>query len=167
NETASTLPETYLGDNAVSLIIQKQSGTNTVEVVDRVKKRLGEILPLLPADIQAEVIRDQSRFIKNSIDEVKTHLLLAAVLVSLTVLLVIFIPIPFTEATLRRFFNSLGIVVVLSVLMSLFLSSTMTPMLCSRFLKAEEGHASSKARFVWRTVPGSYRLILGWSLRHR
>src|SRR5262249_42671204 len=86
-ETAEQSGEGYAGDNAVSLIIQKQSGTNTVQVVDRVKKRLSELQPLLPADIRTEVIRDQSRFIKNSIDEVKLHLLLAAVLVSLTILL--------------------------------------------------------------------------------
>ncbi|HWA98150.1 MAG TPA: efflux RND transporter permease subunit, partial [Pirellulales bacterium] len=46
------------GDNAVSLIVQKQSGTNTVQVVDRVKARLKEIGELLPADIGIEVIRD-------------------------------------------------------------------------------------------------------------
>ena len=49
----------------------------------RCKARLAEIQPTLPADIRVEVIRDQSRFIKNSIEEVKFHLLLAAVLVSL------------------------------------------------------------------------------------
>ncbi|MCE9564311.1 MAG: efflux RND transporter permease subunit [Planctomycetes bacterium] len=74
------------GDNAVSLIVQKQSGENTVEVVDRVLKRLGEIRSALPDDIQAEVIRDQSRFIRKSIDEVKMHLVLAAGLVILTIL---------------------------------------------------------------------------------
>ncbi len=74
------------GDNAVSLIVQKQSGENTVEVVDRVRSRLGDILPALPDDIQAEVIRDQSRFIRKSIDEVKLHLVLAALLVVGTIL---------------------------------------------------------------------------------
>lgn len=75
------------GDPAVSLIVQKQSGTNTVAVVERVKHRLEEIRQLLPADIEVEIIRDQSRFIENSIHEVQVHLLLAAVLVSLTILL--------------------------------------------------------------------------------
>jgi uncharacterized protein YcbK (DUF882 family) len=75
------------GDLAVSLIVQKQSGTNTVAVVERVKHRLEEIRDILPDDIDVQIIRDQSRFIENSIHEVQTHLLLAAVLVSLTILL--------------------------------------------------------------------------------
>ena len=75
------------GDLAVSLIVQKQSGTNTVAVVERVKHRLEEIRDILPDDIDVQIIRDQSRFIENSIHEVQTHMLLAAVLVSLTILL--------------------------------------------------------------------------------
>src|SRR3954469_12466819 len=77
------------GRNAVSLVVQKQSGTNTVKVVDDLKERLAEIMPALPPDIETEVIRDNSRFIKKSIEEVKFHLLLAAVLVSATILLFI------------------------------------------------------------------------------
>src|SRR5262249_16734847 len=74
-------------DDAVSLIVQKQSGAKTVRVADTVMKRLEELKALLPPDLRTEVIRDQSRFIKNSIKEVQVHLVLAAVLVSLTVLL--------------------------------------------------------------------------------
>ncbi len=70
------------GDQAVSLVIQKQSGGNTVAVADAVKARLEQLLPTLPADIRVEVIRDQSKFIKGSIDEVKFHLVLAAFLVA-------------------------------------------------------------------------------------
>src|SRR5262245_3443968 len=77
------------GANAVSLVVQKQSGTNTVQVVDTVLKRLHEIEETLPPDIHTEVIRDQSRFIRHSIEEVKLHLLMAAGLVSLTILLFI------------------------------------------------------------------------------
>ncbi|MEO2090946.1 MAG: efflux RND transporter permease subunit, partial [Gemmataceae bacterium] len=77
------------GDVAVSLIVQKQSGGNTVKVADEVKERLAVIAPTLPPDIRVEVIRDQSKFIKGSIDEVKFHLLLAAGLVSAVLLLFI------------------------------------------------------------------------------
>lgn len=75
------------GENAVQLIVKKQSGTNTVEVVDRVKARLRELKSVLPPDIRTEVIIDQSRFIKRSIEEIKFHLLLGAILVALTVLI--------------------------------------------------------------------------------
>jgi len=77
------------GEKAVSLIVQKQSGRNTVTVVKAVKARLAQIAPTLPPDIRTMIIRDQSRFIESSIEEVKFHLLLAAILVSLTILLFI------------------------------------------------------------------------------
>jgi len=75
--------------NAVSLIVQKQAGDNTVEVVDRVKQRLERLQSTLPPDIKTFVVRDQSRFIKRSIEEVKFHLVIAATLVGLTILLFI------------------------------------------------------------------------------
>ncbi|MBI4523801.1 MAG: efflux RND transporter permease subunit, partial [Deltaproteobacteria bacterium] len=73
------------GENALQLIVRKQSGTNTVEVVDRVKARLEALKPVLPRDVRSEVIIDQSRFIKASFEEVKFHLILGAILVALTV----------------------------------------------------------------------------------
>ncbi len=73
------------GENAVSLLIRKQSGTNTVAVVDRVKARLAEIQKGLPQDIRFEVVRDLSRFIKRSSHEVQDHLLLGGLLASLIV----------------------------------------------------------------------------------
>ena len=75
------------GENAVQLIVKKQSGTNTVDVVDRVRARLQQLRSVLPADIRTEVIVDQSRFIKASYEEVKFHLILGAILVALTVFL--------------------------------------------------------------------------------
>jgi len=73
------------GRNAVSLVIRKQSGTNTVEVVDRLKARLEEIRRGLPQDIRFDVVRDLSRFIKRSMHEVQDHLLLGGLLASLIV----------------------------------------------------------------------------------
>jgi HAE1 family hydrophobic/amphiphilic exporter-1 len=73
------------GQNAVSLVIRKQSGTNTVAVVAAVKAKLAEIRPGLPQDIRFEVVRDLSRFITRSFDEVKDHLLLGGLLASLIV----------------------------------------------------------------------------------
>ena len=73
--------------SAVLLVIRKQSGTNTVDVVDRVLAKLNDLRPTLPPDIQYEVARDQARFIRLSIAEVKQHLVLGAILVAITVLL--------------------------------------------------------------------------------
>src|SRR5262245_21376155 len=54
------------GQNAVSLLIRKQSGTNTVAVVDAVKARLVEIQRGLSQDSSFELVRDLSRFIRLS-----------------------------------------------------------------------------------------------------
>src|SRR6185312_8867917 len=72
-----------------SLFVQRQSGTNTVAIADAVMARLAKITRALPPDIQIEIIQDQSRFIRESMAEVKFHLLLAAMLVSGTILLFI------------------------------------------------------------------------------
>ncbi len=73
------------GKNAVSMLIRKQSGTNTVRVVDRVKAKIAEIRGSLPQDVTIDVIRDQSRFIKGAVAAVQEHLILGAILASLVV----------------------------------------------------------------------------------
>ncbi len=77
------------GENAVSLIVQKQSGANTVTVVETVKKRLEELQEILPKDIKTFVVKDQSVFIVRSFEEVQLHLVIAAVLVAITIMLFI------------------------------------------------------------------------------
>ena len=240
------------GQSAVSVDVQKQSGTNVVQVTDAVKKKLARIQATLPTDIKLELIRDQSRFVKKSIEEVKFHLLLAAVLVSLTILLfirdwrttliatlaiptsivptfafmyymgftlnnitmlglilaigividdavvvhenifrlmeeqgldgmtaarrgtreialpvlatslslvVIFMPLAFMGGVVGRFFSSFGMTVACAILLSLFVSFTLTPMLCSRFLVLEPnkpGHGGSKSGFIYRHIDSMY-----------
>ncbi|HXI10903.1 MAG TPA: efflux RND transporter permease subunit, partial [Thermodesulfobacteriota bacterium] len=77
------------GNNAVSLLIRKQSGTNTVQVVDKVKEKLKEIKATLPSDIRIEIVKDQSKFIKKSVSQVEEHLILGSILASLIILLFI------------------------------------------------------------------------------
>ena len=249
------------GQTAVSLFVQKQSGTNTVTVADAVLARLAEVQAGLPPDVKIEVIQDQSRFIRDSLEEVKFHLLLAAVLVGGTILLfirdwrttviatlaiptsivptflfmsymgftlnnitmlalilaigividdavvvhenifrymeeggldaktaaskgtseialpvlatslslvVIFVPVAFMGGMVGRFFQSFGLTVAFAVVMSLFVSFTLTPMLCAHFLKlAPGGHSGTKSGFVYRSVDGLYGRALRWALRHR
>lgn len=75
----------YDGKNAVSLVIRKQSGTNTVATVDAVQERLAAIRPLLPAGVEALVTRDQSDFVKASVHEVEQHLILGSLFASIIV----------------------------------------------------------------------------------
>ena len=252
------------GVNTVSLVVLKQSGTNTVEVIRGVKARLALLAEDLPKDLNIEVVRDQSRFIERSLDEVSFHLLLGAVLVALTVffflhdwrgtliatlaipvsiiatftllrmmgytlnnftmlglvfavgivvddaivvienihrtleekglepkdaamvatreialavlattlsLVVIFLPIPFMEGRTGRFFASYGVTVTFAILVSMFVSFTLTPMLCSRMLRHTENPKLRLKRAeggrLMRGITSWYDRLLGWSLRHR
>ncbi len=74
------------GNNAVSLLVRKQSGTNTVQVVDRIREKLEEIKAFLPQDVKIGIVRDQSKFIRRAISEVNDHLVLGGVFASLIVL---------------------------------------------------------------------------------
>src|SRR4051812_25756262 len=74
------------GENAISMQIRKQSGTNTVTVVDRVLARLSQIQTTLPSDINVKATRDQSRFIRKSFDEIQHHLIYGGLLAALVVL---------------------------------------------------------------------------------
>jgi len=77
------------GNNAISMLIRKQSGTNTVRVVDSVKEKLKEIKATLPPDVRIEIVKDQSKFIKKSVSQVEEHLILGSILASLIILLFI------------------------------------------------------------------------------
>ncbi len=77
------------GKQAVTLDVRRQSGTNTVRIVDAVKKRLEQIQKALPAGIALRIIRDQSVFINASIASLEEHLLFGSLLASLVVLLFI------------------------------------------------------------------------------
>src|SRR5262249_15967574 len=79
-----------------------------------------------------------------------------------------------------RFFSSFGLTVAFAVCMSLFVSFTLTPMLCSRFLKLEPKKvesadetvagsisAKSKSGWIYRLVDASYGLSLRFAMRHR
>jgi hydrophobic/amphiphilic exporter-1 (mainly G- bacteria), HAE1 family len=251
------------GDNAVSLFVRKQSGTNTVQVVDNIVARLAELRASLPVDIQTDLIQDQSRFIRKSMEEVRFHLVLAAILVSLTILLfirdwrttliatlaiptsivpvflfmkymgftldnvtmlglilaigivlddavvvnenifrrmeedgmdpmtaasvgtkeiglavmatslsllVIFVPLGFMGGIAGRFFRSFGLTIAFTIFMSLVVSFTLTPMLCSRLLKVKpkvEGRGTSKSGRFYRAMDWLYGRGLRWSIAHR
>ena len=73
------------GVPSVTLQMRRQSGTNTVEVVDAVLRRLEQIKPTLPPGYDVRVVRDSSEYIKASIATVKEHLVLGAIFAALVV----------------------------------------------------------------------------------
>ena len=77
------------GVPSVGLQVRKQSGTNTVEVVDRVLAKLDQIQATLPSDLKISIGNDQSRFIRRSFEDIRLHLLLGGLLASVVVFLFI------------------------------------------------------------------------------
>ena len=73
------------GQPAVTLVVSKQSGQNTVAVADAVKERLAEIAPLLPPGYKTEIVGDQSIFIKASLESIQTHLIEGGILAAIVV----------------------------------------------------------------------------------
>ncbi|GAB4457007.1 MAG: efflux RND transporter permease subunit [Armatimonadaceae bacterium] len=74
------------GKSAVLLQIRKQSGANSVAVVDSVKERLKEIAPAFPPTYGYRITSDQSEFAKAAVHSVEEHLILGSILASLVVL---------------------------------------------------------------------------------
>jgi len=68
----------FNGVPCVGIGIQKQSGTNTVEVVERIHAELEKIRKTLPTGMELNVAADQSVFIKRSIAEVQKHIILGS-----------------------------------------------------------------------------------------
>jgi len=109
-----------------------------------------------------------------------------AVMATTFSIVVVFLPVAYMKGIIGRFFFQFGMTVAFSVLVSLFVAFTLTPMLASRWLK-KEGEVQPKTvvgrighriymriikilqpwnRFIDR-MNVSYRGLLGWSLRHR
>jgi len=77
------------GKEAVTLNVRRQSGSNTVRIIEAIKERLDRIRHTLPPGVTLRVIRDQSVFIQASIASLEEHLLFGSLLASLVVLLFI------------------------------------------------------------------------------
>ena len=77
----------YNGARTIFLAIQRQPGTNTVEVVDNIRKLLPVFQSELPPSVHLEVFSDHSQSIRDSVNDVKLTLLLTACLVVLVIFL--------------------------------------------------------------------------------
>jgi len=77
----------YNGARTIYLAIQRQPGTNTVEVVDRIKALLPDLEQRLPASVQLRIRSDRAAPIRESVDDVKFTLGLTVCLVVLVIFL--------------------------------------------------------------------------------
>ena len=100
-----------------------------------------------------------------------------AVMATTLSLVIIFVPIAFITGYARRYLNQFGWTMAFSVMVSMLVSFTLTPMLSSRLLKragqSEEHPSSPKSlesseqRGFFRWIDAAYGRILEWSLDHR
>ncbi len=254
----------FKGQRGIVLAIQRQPGTNTIEVVDQIRKLLPTFRAEVPPSIAIEVLFDRSVSIRASVQEVESTLYLALMLVVLVIFLflrsipstvipsvalpmsiigtfsvmyllgysldnislmaltlcvgfvvddaivmlenitrhleqgksvlqatldgsreivftiismtislaAVFIPVLFMGGILGRLLNEFAVTIMAAVLISGFVSLTLTPMMCSRVLKPHDP-AARHGRLYWAFERGfdamkrAYDASLRWTLAHR
>jgi hydrophobe/amphiphile efflux-1 (HAE1) family protein len=77
------------GQRTLVMDVRRQSGQNTVQVVEAVRAKLDQIRRSLPPEVTATITRDDSQFIRASIDSLQEHLLLGSLLASLVIMVFI------------------------------------------------------------------------------
>ncbi len=92
-----------------------------------------------------------------------------AVLASTLTLVSIFLPVAFITGIVGRFLSSFALVVVIGVLASLWVSLTLTPMLCARYLTlpATHGRVYRALESAFSALENGYRAVLRLALAHR
>jgi hydrophobic/amphiphilic exporter-1 (mainly G- bacteria), HAE1 family len=253
----------YVDQRAVVLSIQRQPGTNTVEVVDSIRALMPQFRLLIPPSVEMNTLYDRSVSIRESVNDVKFSLFLAVVLVVLVIFLflrnlsatiipsvalpmsiigtfavmyelnytidnlslmaltlsvgfvvddaivmlenivrhmehgegvleaalsgskeigftivsmtlslaAVFIPVLFMGGILGRLLHEFAVVISAAILVSGFVSLSLTPMLCSRFLRppheAKHGRAYMALERMFDGLLKSYDRSLQAVLRHR
>lgn len=95
---------------------------------------------------------------------------LAVVAITLS-LIAVFLPVAFMSGIVGRFLNSFGITMACAIAVSMFISFSLTPMLCSRWLRSTgqaSSHHEAASKSGWfRAVDLAYTRLLEWCLHHR
>jgi HAE1 family hydrophobic/amphiphilic exporter-1 len=251
------------GRRAVTLAVQRQPGTNTVQVADAVKDMVARLSAQLPPSVQVNTLFDRSIPIRQSVHDVQLTLLITLALVVMVIFLflrnlsatvipslalpfsiigtfsvmylmgysldnlslmaltlsvgfvvddaivmlenivrhleqgkppmqaaldgareigftivsmtlsltAVFIPVLLMGGILGRLFHEFAVTIGVAILVSGFVSLTLTPMLCSRFLRPprEEHHGRwyQATERVYQRVLAYYERTLGWVMNHR
>ena len=122
------------GRKAIVLLLQKQSGKNTVKVIQRVKDKLKQLRKTLPSDVKINIVLDNSENILLSVKNLRGSLLWGVFFVILVTLLflrqvrpaiIIALAIPFSLITSFIFLYLFGYTINLISLMSLAIASGM------------------------------------------
>jgi len=254
----------FNGQRAIVLAIQRQPGTNTVAVAQRVKDEVQQLRPMLPAAVDMQTLYDRSQTVKESVSDVKFTLFLALCLVVMVIflflrnvrattipalalpmslvgtfavmyllgysldnlslmaltlavgfvvddaivvlenvvrhmergesvmdaalngsreisftvismtlsLVAVFIPVLLLGGLIGRLFQEFAVTIAVAILVSGFVSLTLTPMLCSRWLRREETHAEHGRWYraterAWEASLAGYERSLAWVMERR
>jgi HAE1 family hydrophobic/amphiphilic exporter-1 len=97
-----------------------------------------------------------------------------SVLATTMTVVAVFVPVAFMSGIVGQFFRQFGLTIAAATIMSLFVAFTLDPMLSSRFSKAHVAGKKDPWLVVKRpfltvldSIDGVYRLVLGWSVRHK
>lgn len=77
----------YNGHRGIILTVQRQPGTNTIEIVDSIKKMMPTFRAILPGAVDLEILYDRSISIRRSVGDVKATLVITVFLVVLVIIL--------------------------------------------------------------------------------
>lgn len=253
----------FNGQRAELLLIFRQPGANTVEIVDSIKAMMPRLLASVPQAVQVDLVSDRSQSIRDSVQDVEFTLLLtvglvvmvififlrhlwATIIPSITVplsligsfgvmylfdysidnlslmgltiavgfvvddaivmienivryieegerpfdaalkgagqigftivsitfsLIAVFIPLLFMGGIVGRLFREFAVTVTVAVVMSAFVSLTLTPVMCAQFLKRQTGHKRGRldqmCEDIFDAVLRGYDRTLQWVLRHQ
>ena len=83
----ATMDERINGRQGVRVIVQKQTGSNTVQIIEDVQAKLTEIIPTLPPDCKVETIFESSREINDAINSLAETIMFAFIFVILVVMI--------------------------------------------------------------------------------
>ncbi len=247
----------YNDTRAIILTIQRQPGTNTVEVVDTIKKLLPTLKDQIPGSVEIGILYDASQSIRDSVDDVRFTLILTICLVVLVIflflrnlsatiipslalpisligtfavmhllnysldnlslmaltlsvgfvvddaivmlenivrhmeigeppleaalngsreigftilsmtlsLVAVFIPMLFMQGLLGRLFHEFAVTIAVAILVSGFVSLSLTPMLCSRFLRPVDHSRQSRLYRISEQVFDRWLGLYDWSLK--
>lgn len=93
-----------------------------------------------------------------------------AVLATTLSIVAVFVPVAFMDGMVGQFFYEFGLTVAFAVMLSLFVSFTLTPMLSARMLTAHHGAPTGISGAIERVLTGldnGYRWIIRWALNNR
>jgi HAE1 family hydrophobic/amphiphilic exporter-1 len=77
----------YNGKRSVTLTVQRQAGSNTIEISDRISALLRDLQKSLPPSVKLKILYDRSESIRDAVTDVQATLLVACILVVLVIFL--------------------------------------------------------------------------------